>query len=190
MPRNAIWNSAKLFLLMTLVTGVIYPLFITVIAQVAAREKANGSILYHEGKAVGSKLIGQKFSRNNHFWPRPSANDYNALDSGGSNLGPTSRELQKAVNERKARLAKAHAVSEKAVPRDLLFASGSGLDPHISVAAANFQLNRVLKARGLNTPSERKRVEDLIKKLTRSDLTATPHVNVLLLNKALDEGGQ
>jgi len=183
---NTLWKPLKLFLLMTLLTGVVYPLVITIIAQIA-KEKANGSILYHQEKAVGSALIAQKFSHNNHFWPRPSANDYDALNSGGSNLGPTSQALQKAVNERKTFLARAHGVSEDAVPRELLFTSGSGLDPHISLIAVNFQLERVLKARGLNSSSDRKRVEDMISQLIQYRLINIPHVNVLLLNKALDE---
>lgn len=189
MPTNTHGNplrALKLFLLMVLLVGIIYPLCITVIAQSIAREKANGSIVYHQGKAVGSRLIAQKFSSDRYFWPRPSANNYDALNSGGSNLGATSQKLQQIVNERRTSLAQAHHVSGEAVPRELLFASGSGLDPDISLETVYFQLERVLQARGLNTPSDKKQIESILSQQFHSyRLSGDPYLNVLLLNQAL-----
>lgn len=183
---NTSWNPLKLFFLMVLLIGIVYPLSITVIAQIIARNKANGSILYHQEKAVGSELIAQKFSSNQYFWPRPSANNYDALKSGGSNLAATSRKLQQLVKERRTALARQHGVSEDVVPRELLFASGSGLDPHLSLEAVNFQLERVLQARRLNNPSDRLRVESILGELFHyHQLSGTPYLNVLLLNEAL-----
>lgn len=188
--QNKLWNNFKMFLWLTLLTGIAYPLFITGIAQLIMERQAEGSCIFVNGKIIGSKLISQKFESDKYFWPRPSAVDYNPLPSGGSNLGPTSALLKKTVEERKEKIAKAHHVEASQVPSELLFASGSGLDPHISPEIVYFQIERVIKARGLDSDSGKKALDDLIKRMTiprALGFLGEPCVNVLLLNKALDE---
>jgi len=183
---NTVWNNFKMFLWLTLITGVIYPLFITGIAQLTMKKNAEGDFLSSNGKIIGSTLIAQKFESDKYFWSRPSAVDYNPLPSGGSNLGPTSMALKKAVEERKEKNSKANQVDKNNIPSELLFASGSGLDPHISISAAYFQIDRVAKARNI----ERKKIEQLVDHMTikrRLGFLGEPHVNVLLLNLSLDE---
>ncbi len=173
----------KLFLWFTLLTGIIYPVLVYIVGQTVFPHQANGSMITKGDKAVGSALIGQKFSSDKYFWARPSATNYNTLPSSGSNLSPTNSKLKQAVEERKK------AYSSNDVPSDLLFASGSGLDPHITVQAANFQIDRVLKARGISGPEGKKRMESLIEKYSTNhylDILGPPYVNVLLLNIALD----
>lgn len=181
-------KSLKLFLWLSLLTGILYPALILVIGQIAFSFQANGGLIRKEGVVIGSTLIGQKFTSDKYFWGRPSATDYNTLPSGGSNLSPTSTILKKSVAERKKTLSVANGSGD--IPSNLLFASGSGLDPHITVAAAYFQVNRVLKARGLNKPEDKNRIEELIQAHTSYhilDILAPAHVNVLTLNLALDE---
>ena len=131
----------RMFMWMLFLTGIAYPLCVTLISYVAMRHKAQGSLLTFEGRVIGSSLIAQKFESSQYFWPRPSAIDYQPLPSGGSNLGPTSRELKKEVEMRRSRY------TSKQVPSELLFASASGIDPHISPEAAYFQSSRVANAR-------------------------------------------
>jgi len=141
-----------LLALLTVLTGVVYPLAITGLAQVAFHEKANGSLIAVDGKVVGSKLIGQPFDDPRYFWSRPSATSpfpYNANNSSGSNLGPTNPALVDAVKARVASLRAADPGNDAPVPVDLVTASGSGLDPHVSPAAAEFQAARVARVRGL-----------------------------------------
>jgi K+-transporting ATPase ATPase C chain len=166
----------RLFLLLTLITGILYPLFITLIAQMTMQSKAEGSILVIDGKSIGSHLIAQKFESDKYFWGRPSSNNYNPLSSGGSNLSLTNKALKKAVDERKEKILKAHG-TEKA-PAELLFASASGLDPHISIDTAYFQIDRIAKARNLE--------KEKIKKLIDERRTYS-YVNVLEINLALDQ---
>lgn len=186
-----IWNTLRLFLWLTFLLGIAYPLFITIIAQLTMRHKANGSFLKADGKIVGSSLIAQKFEKDIYFWPRPSANDYNPLASGGSNLGPTSALLKKAVDDRRENIITIYDVNDRAtIPTELLYSSGSGLDPHISLKAAYFQLPRVLQARKWNEDEERKKVVNLIEQLTENrsfGFIGEPCVNVLKLNLALDQ---
>lgn len=186
---RTIFNSLKMLLCLTLITGFIYPLFITLIGQFAFQELANGNFVVWGDKVVGATLIGQKFEENRYFWGRPSAINYNPLPSGGSNLGPTSAKLQKMVEERRHRIAEAHHITPQNVPSELLFASGSGVDPHISPQTAYFQIDRIIQARKL--PSNAKeRILNLITKQTINPYFAilgTPVINVLLLNKDLDE---
>lgn len=180
------WNNVRMFLWMTLLTGILYPLLITAIAQLTMKHKADGDFIASKNKIVGAMLIGQKFESDKYFWGRPSAIDYNPIPSGGSNLGPTSAALKKAVEERKAKIQKGHSSGNDNIPAELLFASGSGLDPHISVGAAYFQMERVAKARGL----ENKNLKELIDShITRQGfgLLGEGYVNVLVLNKAMDE---
>jgi potassium-transporting ATPase KdpC subunit len=174
--------------LLTLLTGVAYPLVVTGIAQAAFPRQANGSLIVKDGKAVGSTLIGQPFDDPKYFWSRPSATGpapYNAQASTGSNLGPTNPALTDAVKQRIDALQKADPDNHDPVPVDLVTASGSGLDPHISPAAAAFQVRRVARTRGLAED----RVRALVAEHTdgrQLGVLGEPGVNVLELNLALD----
>lgn len=178
-----------MFLWLACITGIAYPLLITIIAQVTMSKQANGSFLSNDNRLIGSTLIGQKFTSNQYFWPRPSAVDYNPLPSDGSNLAPTNIKLQAAVKEREKIIAQTHAVIDNAaIPSELLYASGSGLDPHISIKAALFQLQRVAQARHLDESTKQK-IQQLILDLAtpRYQLLFGPsYVNVLELNYHLD----
>lgn len=183
-------KTLRMFLWMTFLTGIAYPLLITLIAQGFMHRQASGNFVTIQGKKVGAPLIAQKFEGDSYFWPRPSAVDYNPLPSGGSNLGPTSAVLKRAVEERRAKMALAHNVEETQVPSELVYASGSGLDPHLSPAAASFQIDRIVRARGFDPQAGKKAIEELIASKTegrRFGLFGAPCVNVLLLNLALDE---
>lgn len=181
--------AAVMLLLLTLLTGVIYPALVTVVAQVFFADQANGSLIKdQQGQPIGSALIGQSFSDPKYFWGRPSATGpyaNNAAASSGSNLGPTNPALVEAVSARVQALKTADPGNKAAVPVDLVTASGSGLDPHISPAAAEYQVNRVAKARHLDS----KQVGDLVAQMaeTRQWLVfGEPRINVLKLNLALD----
>jgi len=173
-------------------TGIAYPLLVTGIAQLAFPHQANGSLVESGGKTVGSTLIGQPFSDPKYFWSRPSATSpqpYNAMASSGSNQGPRNPALADAVKDRVKALRDADPDSKPAVPADLVTASGSGLDPEISVAAAEFQVHRVAKARGL--------AEDKVRALVSANTSGRtfgvlgePRVNVVSLNLALDQAKQ
>jgi K+-transporting ATPase ATPase C chain len=172
---------------LTLVTGVAYPLLITGIAQAAFPRQATGSLIVKDGKPVGSSLIGQPFDDVKYFWSRPSGTTpaYNASSSTGTNLGPTNPALTDAVGQRIAALRAADPDAHDPVPVDLVTASGSGLDPHISPAAALYQIHRVARARGLDV----QQVSALIAEhtdLPQLGLFGEPGVNVLELNLALD----
>ena len=175
--------------LFTLLTGLLYPLAVTGMAQAVFPAQANGSILTAEGVAVGSTLIGQPFTDPAYFWSRPSATGpfpYNAAASSGSNLAPTNPALLDAVEERIAALRAADPESKLPVPIDLVTASASGLDPHISPAAAEYQVTRVAEARGLDVGQ----VAALVQEHTAErqiGFLGEPRVNVLELNMALDE---
>ena len=175
--------------LFTLVTGLAYPLVIFGVGQVAFSGAANGSVVERDGRAVGSSLIGQPFSDDRYFWGRPSAAGQDGHDptaSGASNLGPTSKKLAETVSERLATLLEAHPGKTAAdVPAELVTASGSGLDPHISPAAAEFQVDRVARARGIEPAAVRALVRAHTAGRTFGVL-GEPRVNVLELNLALD----
>jgi K+-transporting ATPase ATPase C chain len=194
--RELIKPALTLFAALTLLTGVAYPLLITGVAQVAFPAQAYGSLITAQGSytanaadAVGSKLIGQPFANPAYFWSRPSATTpvpYNAASSSGSNLGPLNLSLLQSVRERVNQLRPRSQPNAPAVPVDLVTTSGSGLDPHISPAAALYQVARVASVRGL--PAEQLRV--LVKQFTEGrtfGVLGEPRVNVLELNLALDE---
>jgi K+-transporting ATPase ATPase C chain len=176
-------QSIRALIVFTLVTGVVYPLVVTGIAQVAFKDQANGSLILQGGKVVGSSLISQAFSDPKYFWSRPSATSpmpYNGASSSGSNQGPTNPALTEAVESRIKDLG-----GQTPVPADLVTASGSGLDPHISPAAAEYQIGRIAKTRGM--PGEQLR--GLVQKYTEGrqlGVLGEPRVNVLELNLALD----
>jgi K+-transporting ATPase ATPase C chain len=180
--------AAVLLLVLSLVTGLAYPLVVTGIAQVAFPGKANGSLIEREGKAVGSELIGQGFADPKHFWSRPSATSpypYNASSSSGSNQGTLNPALTDAVTARVKALRDADPGNTAPVPADLVTASASGLDPHISPAGAEYQVARVAKARGVDA----EKVRALIAQATEGrqlGFLGEPRVNVLRLNLALD----
>jgi potassium-transporting ATPase KdpC subunit len=181
--------ALMMVLLMTLLTGAVYPLLVTGITRLLFPAQSAGSLILRDSKAVGSTLIGQRFSDPKYFWSRPSAtapNANNALASGGSNLGPLNPALIDAVKERIAALKAADPDNNAAIPVDLVTASASGLDPHISAAAALYQLNRVARVRGMSINA----VCSLVSAYTQQPLLGflgEPRVNVLKLNLALDE---
>ena len=188
-PAEGLWRPALvLFAALSLITGLAYPLAVTGVAQATMAAPANGSLVWRDGQAVGSRLIGQPFSDPAHFWGRPSATTPmpdNAANSGGSNLGPSNPALVAAVKARIQALRAADPGQTAPVPIDLVTASASGLDPHISVAAAQYQLPRIARLRGVPVAA----LQDLVARHTEGILLGflgEPRVNVLLLNLDLD----
>jgi K+-transporting ATPase ATPase C chain len=186
--RNQLKPAIISFVLLTLITGVVYPLIMTGLAQSLFPRQANGSLIISNGQAVGSALIGQAFDDPTYFWGRLSATSpfpYNAAASAGSNLGPLNANLVKAAQARIDALRGADPDNTMPIPVDLVTASGSGLDPHISVAAALYQVPRVARARGLDEDQ----VRALVARFTEGrqfGILGEPRVNVLRLNLALD----
>jgi K+-transporting ATPase ATPase C chain len=186
--RSLLRPALTLLGLFSVLTGLVYPLAITGVAQAAWPSKANGSLLRDGQVVVGSELIGQRFDEPRYFWGRPSAtaaHPYDAAASSGSNLGPTNPVLTEAIRERLSTLRSAHPSMQGPVPVDLVTASGSGLDPHVSPAAALYQVGRVARARGLSEVA----VRDLVRRHIEGRLLGLfgePRVNVLRLNLALD----
>jgi K+-transporting ATPase ATPase C chain len=182
--------ALKFFLIMTVVTGIVYPLIMTGFAQLAFPYKANGSLITKDGKIIGSELIGQKFDSTLYFWSRPSAIDYNPIPSGASNYGPTSDTLKKLVKARSNLFRKMNSLADTTeIPVEMIFASASGLDPHISPEAARLQANRIVKNRKFEE-AQRGKVDSLIKKLTeypQFHLLGQERINVLHLNLSLDK---
>jgi len=180
-----------MFVLLSVMTGAAYPALVTVVAKVFFPARAAGSVVVRDGAPVGSALIGQPFSDVRYFWPRPSATTpvpYNAAAGSGSNLAPSNPALVKAIAERVAALRAANPGGGD-VPVDLVTASGSGLDPHISPAAAEYQVARVARARGMTADRVRALVRDATEGPSLGVL-GDPRVNVLELNLALDRPGK
>jgi K+-transporting ATPase ATPase C chain len=178
--------------LMTALTGGVYPLLVTGIAQGLFPRQSNGSLIEEDGKVVGSALVGQPFSDPKHFWSRPSATgpvSYNAGASSGSNLGPLNPALEEAVKARIDALKAADPTQTAPIPVDLVTASGSGLDPHISPAAARWQAPRIARLRGLSEADVAKLIDDHTEG-RQLGLLGEPRVNVLTLNLALDRLGK
>lgn len=189
-PFGALLRTALgMLALLTLLTGVAYPIVVTAVAKIAFAREASGSLVLRDGRVIGSRLLGQTFDDPKYFWGRLSATapaPYNAEASTGSNLGPTNEALTSAAKARIAALRAADRGSDAPVPVDLVTSSASGLDPHISPAAAAYQVPRVARARGLDEA----RVRDLVSRFTEErtlGVLGEPRVNVLLLNLALDE---
>ena len=187
--RAQIRPALMLLLIFTVLTGLLYPLVVTGIAQLVFPSQANGSLISSNGQTVGSSLIGQQFDDPKYFWGRLSATGpypYNAAASSGSNLGPTNPALLDEVKARIAALKAADPTNTQPIPVDLVTSSGSGLDPNISVAAALYQLPRVARARGMSATA----LQTLVDKYTQGrqlGFLGEPRVNVLELNLALDE---
>lgn len=181
-----IMPAIRFKIFVTILLGLIYPLAMTGVSKILLPHQSSGNFISRNGQLIGSKLIGQNFEKSEYFWPRPSAIGYNPLPSGGSNLGQDSADLKKAVDERSTKLKATHPDQSGEPPQDLLFASASGLDPHISIEAAHYQLSRVAKTRRLNP----EQVQKLIEQATESrpfGILGEPTVNVLTLNLSLDE---
>ncbi len=182
--------SLKIFLVMTILTGVIYPLLITIIGQTAFTSRANGSMIVVNNITVGSELIGQKFIGSQYFSGRPSSIDYNPLPSCGSNLSITSEDLKLKVKRNIAVFDSINQIPvSQSIPYEMLYASGSGVDPHISVMAALLQINRICKTRKLSN-SDMLQIENLISQSTESrqlGFLGEERVNVLKLNIELDK---
>jgi K+-transporting ATPase ATPase C chain len=174
-----ILQSLRIYIVLTLLTGIIYPLAMTGVAQLLFPKQANGSRIVENGKLIGSDLLVQKFESPRYFWPRPSSADYATVPSGASNKGPTSADLKKSIDERRSKFGADAAV-------DLLTASGSGLDPHISPEAARSQVTRVAAARNMSIQKISALVDQEIEP-PQLGFLGEPRVNVLKLNLALDQ---
>jgi K+-transporting ATPase ATPase C chain len=180
----------RLFLVLVILTGVIYPLTVTAVAQLIFHNQAEGSPVSINGKLIGSALLSQKTESPKYFWPRPSAGDYATVASSASNLGPSSDALKKAIADRAAKWRSADNLAADApLPDDMITASASGLDPHISPAAARLQIDRITQARGFNAGQKAKLITLVESHVEGPQLgfLGEPRVNVLLLNLALDE---
>jgi len=188
--QKHIYPAVALTIVLTVLVGIIYPFVVTGLSELLFKEKARGSLIEKEGKVVGSRLIGQPFKGAGYFHSRPSAagSGYDATASGGTNLGPTSKQLFEGQVEGRSKQLRAEN-SNAEIPIDLVTSSGSGLDPHISPAAAQFQIPRVARERRMSEDEVRR----LVSKHTEGrqfGLLGEPRVNVLELNLALDEAGR
>jgi K+-transporting ATPase ATPase C chain len=176
---KVILQSLRIYIVLTLLTGIIYPLAMTGVAQLFFPRQANGSRIIEQGKLAGSELLGQKFENPKYFWSRPSSSDFATVPSGASNKGPTSADLKKTIDERRVKFG-------NDAPVDLLTASGSGLDPHISPEAAHLQIARVADARKMSIQQISSLVDQTIE-APQFGFLGEPRVNVLRLNQALDQ---
>lgn len=178
-------SSLGLLLVLTVLLGGVYPLVITIIAKIFFAESASGSLIVKDGKVIGSHLLGQEFTEAKYFWGRLSAAHYNTMDSGGTNLSQANPKLLEAVNVRVAALQKADPKNKEKIPVDLVTASASGLDPHISLAAAQYQIGRIAVARKMKPEEIQAIIDSHID--WQSQTFGDTYVSVLELNLALDE---
>lgn len=176
--------AISLLLTFTVLLGGIYPLLVTAISAVAFNDKAEGSLITNNEKVIGSHLLGQEFTAAKYFWGRLSAHHYDTMESGGSNLSPANPKLLEAVNARVTALKKADPKNKAKIPVDLVTASASGLDPHISLLAAEYQIERIATARGIKPDEVQAVITDHID--WQSQILGSPYVNVLELNLALN----
>jgi K+-transporting ATPase ATPase C chain len=186
---KTLFTALKIFLFFTILTGIVYPLLITGIAQFVFPSKANGSLILRDNKIIGSELIGQQFDSTNYFTSRPSAILYNPLPSGGSNYGLTNVKLKNLVAERKQQFITYNQLdSLTVIPSEMLFASASGLDPHISPQAALLQVERVVKTRHFAEGQRQQLIKSIreLSELPQFSLLGEHRINVLLLNLKLD----
>jgi potassium-transporting ATPase KdpC subunit len=187
--KRQIITGLRFLVLMIILTGLVYPGLVTVITSVFSPNEANGSLVKRDGVIIGSKLIGQNFDSQKYFWSRPSFNNYNPLPSGASNLGPLNPLLIKKINENEKDFAQANKINEDVnIPPEMLTASASGLDPHISPAAAFLQISRISEARGMDKAEQDKLIE-LVNDLTENrqfSFLGEPRINVFLLNLKID----
>lgn len=183
---KSLYQICALLLLMTMITGILYPALVTGIGNIFLTKQSQGSLIKNGSAILGSSLIAQSFEQNQYFWPRPSASHYNAVPSGASNLGPTSAARAQAIKDRRALLKEKGMID--LAPKDLLTTSASGLDPHISSESAKVQVSRIISARGLNEDYKatiNKLIDDQIEGKQLGFL-GEKRVNVLLLNLELD----
>jgi len=176
---KTIIQSLRIYIVLTLLTGVLYPLTLTGIAQLFFPDQANGSRIVQNGKLIGSELLAQKFESPRYFWPRPSAGDFATVPSAASNKGPTSADLKKSIDERRGKFG-------NGAPVDMLTASASGVDPHISPEAARAQIVRIATTRNVLP----QKIEELVSQVTEGPqfgFVGERRVNVLRLNQALDD---
>jgi K+-transporting ATPase ATPase C chain len=187
--KTQLFIAVKVLLIMTILLGIIYPLAITGIVQVSFPHKANGSLIMKNNKLIGSELIGQNSDSSIYFSSRPSVIGYNPIPSGASNYGPTSDTLKKLVNARSILFAQINSLSDSAnIPKEMIFASGSGLDPHISPEAAIMQVNRISKARNFDE-NQKQELLKVINEMTEGPqffILGEKRINVLALNIRLD----
>lgn len=188
--RKQLLITIKYFVAITIITGLIYPLFITLISIIVFPGKASGSLIEKDGKIIGSELIGQKFESDKYFWSRPSAIDYNPAPSSGTNLGPTSAKLKQLYEERIKNFVEKNMITDAStIPNEMFFASASGVDPHISPLSAILQVERVAKARNFDQ-AKREKLIQLINSLSEKPqfgFLGNSVVNTLLLNLKLDK---
>lgn len=185
---KSLYQSCMLFIMMTVVCGILYPLAIHGLAQTVFVDRANGSLVSKNGIVVGSELIAQPFAAPGYFWPRPSAGNFQTLPSIASNAGPTSKHLRDAIAERRALFATHHNIAKDAVPLDMITTSASGLDPHISLQSARIQAKRVAKARYFSDAQYGQLLLLIDKRAQNMKLTpfGEKMINVLMLNVNLD----
>lgn len=188
--KSLLVTAFRMFVVLTLMTGGIYPLVVTLIANTLFLRRANGSVVNANGKIVGSELLAQNFTNSAYFWPRPSAGDFATVPSAASNKGPTASDLKSNVTVRAASLRAAHRFSpDVPAPSEMLFASASGLDPHISPETARLQIERVAQARKFS-PEQKQKLAALVEQFIEPPtfgLLGEPRVNVLKLNLALNQ---
>lgn len=191
--KTHLFISIRILLVLSILLGIAYPVFLTGTAQLFFPAKANGSLVLKDNQIIGSALIGQKFDSSRYFWSRPSAVEYNPIPSSASNLGPASKKLKNSIEERRSLFLKTNLLTDTtSIPPEMIFASASGLDPHISPAAAMLQLERVILKRKMNT-TEKEELVQLIKSLSEKpqfSLFGEPRINVFKLNLALDNISQ